>query len=110
MKCYCPLFCIQKEADIQYVIHFVAARAGAFLVHTMKQVEDQRLPSLAPAVHVGKWVASRPDHFTSSIRVPGTHGRRDWVGLNSQSGCFGVEKNLSSPVGNRKVILRLWMG
>jgi len=76
----------------------------------MKQVEDQRLPSLAPAVHVGEWVASRLGHFSSSVRAPDTHGIRDWVGLNSQSGRFGVEKNLFSHVGNRKVILWLRMG
>jgi len=110
MKCYCPLFCIQKEADIQYAIHFVAARGGVFLVHAMKQVEYQRLPSLAPAVHVGEWVVSRLGHFTSSVRAHGTHGIRDWVGLNSQSGRFGLEKNLFSAVGNRKIILRFWMG
>ena len=48
MKCYCPLFCTQKDAAIQYAIYCVAARAGAFLVHAMKASGGSEPPLFSP--------------------------------------------------------------
>jgi len=48
MKCYCPLFCTQKEVAIQYATYCVAARDGAFLVRAMKASVGSEAPLISP--------------------------------------------------------------
>jgi hypothetical protein len=41
---------------------------------------EEKQQFLTSAVPGGEWSASRPGHFISGVRVPGTHSREGWVG------------------------------